>query len=127
MRHASKVCALLVTLSLFPGATCRKGGGVEQDGAGARSKNTEAPAAARGGAPDVSAEKPSDPFARIPRMSVGELKKALDEGRAVAADVRPAEAFEEEHIAGAFSVPEDDWAAHAADLPKDKLVVVYCA
>jgi hypothetical protein len=127
MRHASKVCALLFTLALFPGATCRKGGGVENADAGARSKNGEAPAAGRGGTPDVSVEKPSDPFARIPRMTVEDLKKALDEGRAVAADVRAAEAFDEEHIPGAFSVPEDDWAAHAGELPKDKLVVVYCA
>jgi rhodanese-related sulfurtransferase len=43
------------------------------------------------------------------------------------ADVRPSEAYEEEHIAGALSVPEDDWAARAGDLPRDKLVVAYCA
>jgi hypothetical protein len=115
MRQAFKACALLLAaLSVCSGAACREGG------AGSQSKNTEA-------APGASAEKPSDPFARIPRMSVEELKRALDEGRAVVADVRPAEAFEEEHIAGALSVPEDDWAAHAGDLPQDKLVVTYCA
>ncbi len=119
MRHAAYVCALFVTLSLFSAATCRKSGGVETGDAGAQSKKTEAP--------DVSVEKSSDPFARIPRMTVEELKKALDEGRAVVADVRPSEAYEAEHIAGAFSVPEDDWAAHAVELPKGKLVVAYCS
>ncbi len=111
MRRAFNVCALFVALTLFSGAACRKSGDT-----GARTQNTEA-----------SVEQPSDPFARIPRMSVSELKRALEEGRVVVADVRPAEAFAEERIAGAFTVPENDWAAHAGDLPKDKLVVTYCA
>jgi hypothetical protein len=123
MRRAFNACALLVVaLSVVSGAACREGGGE-----GSRSKNTRAAVERRGDAPDASAEKPSDPFAQIPRMSVEELKKALDEGRAVAADVRPSEAYEEEHIAGALSVPEDDWAARAGDVPRDKLVVTYCA
>ncbi|HEV2860879.1 MAG TPA: rhodanese-like domain-containing protein [Pyrinomonadaceae bacterium] len=67
-----------------------------------------------------------DPFASIPRMSVEELKKALKEGRAVVLDVRPAEAFEAEHIAGAVSIPEEEVKERAGELPKDKLVVAYC-
>ena len=126
MRQSFKVFALCVTLTLVSGATCRKSG--ETVEADAQSKNTEPAAERRGDATAVSEERPADdPFARIPRVSVKELKKALDEGHAVVADVRPAEAFEDEHIAGAFSVPEDDWAARASDLPKDKLVVTYCA
>jgi len=127
MRQSFKVCALCVSLTLVSGATCRKSGGNETVEAGAQSKNTPPAAERRGDATAGSEEKPADPFARVPRVSVEELKKALDEGRAVVADVRPAEAFEDEHIAGAFSVPEDDWAARAVDLPKDKLVVTYCA
>jgi rhodanese-related sulfurtransferase len=45
----------------------------------------------------------------------------------VAVDVRPAEAFEEEHIAGAVSMPEEEVRGRAGELPKDKLVVAYCA
>ena len=67
-----------------------------------------------------------DPFASIPRVSVDELKKALKEGRAVVVDVRPAEAFEEEHIAGAVSIPEEEIKERAGELPEDKLVVAYC-
>ncbi|MBA3241545.1 MAG: hypothetical protein H0T60_10015, partial [Acidobacteria bacterium] len=125
MRLAVNICALFVTLSVFSGATCRKSTGVETGNAGAQSKKTEAVVEKRGDSPDASEEKPQDPFALIPRMSVKELKQALDEGRAVVADVRPEEAYEEEHIEGAFSVPEEDWAARAGDLPKDKLVVTY--
>jgi hypothetical protein len=128
MRHAIKVCALFITLSVFSGATCRRSTGAGESGAGAQSKNMEASVQKRGGAANDSEGKPpEDPFARIPRMTVQELKKALDEGTAVVADVRPSEAFEEEHIVGAFSIPEEDWAQRAGDLPKDKLVVAYCA
>ena len=67
-----------------------------------------------------------DPFAGVPRVSVEELSKALKEGRAVIVDVRPAEAFEEEHIAGAVSIPEEEVKERAGELPKDKLVVAYC-
>lgn len=127
MRRAFKVCALCAALSVFSGANCGKGKTVENADAGARPGKTEAADGKRTETPNAPAEKPDDPFAKIPRMSVGELRKALDEGRAVAADVRPAEAFEEEHIEGALSVPEDDWAARAGELPKGKLVVTYCA
>ena len=127
MPRAFNVCALCVALSVFSGANCGKRQSVGNVNAGAQSGSAEAADKKRAETPNAPAERPDDPFAKIPRMSVEELRKALDEGRAVAADVRPAEAFEEEHIEGAFSVPEDDWAAHAGELPKDKLVVTYCA
>lgn len=74
----------------------------------------------------VSAQQ-SDPFASVPRISVEDLSKALKDGRAVAVDVRPAEAFEEEHVAGAFSMPEEEVRERADELPRGKLVVTYCA
>ena len=106
MRRPLIICLLCATAALSFGATCRKGTG-----------------ALRGD----EAEKPEDPFALIQRVSVSELAEALREGRAVAADVRPAEAFEEEHIEGAISIPEEEFAEHVGKLPKDKLVVTYCA
>lgn len=127
MRQAFHVSALCVALSLFSAMNCGKNTSVKTDNAGAQSNNAEGADKRVGETPNASTEKPEDPFAKIPRMTVEELRKALDEGRAVAADVRPAEAFEEEHIEGAVSVPENDWAAHVGDLPKDKLVVTYCA
>ncbi|MDQ3802998.1 MAG: rhodanese-like domain-containing protein [Acidobacteriota bacterium] len=74
-----------------------------------------------------SPERSNDPFASIPRVTVAELAAALKEGRAVALDVRPAEAFAEEHIRGAISIPEEEVVGRAGELPKDKLVVAYCA
>lgn len=128
MRRAFHVCALCAALSVFSAANCGKNKIAENHKAGARPDNREVAAGKQSNAASSPAvENPPDPFAKIPRMTVAELKKALDEGRAVAADVRPSEAFEEEHIEGALSVPEDDWAAHVEGVPRDKLVVTYCA
>ena len=127
MRRAFHVCALCAALSVFSAANCGKNKSAETGKAGARPDNREVAAGKQSDAASSPAENPPDPFAKIPRMTVAELKKALDEGRAVAADVRPPEAFEEGHIEGALSVPEEDWAAHVEGVPKDKLVVTYCA
>lgn len=72
-------------------------------------------------------QQPTDPFASVPRVSVEELSKALKENRAVVVDVRPAEAYEEEHIAGAVSIPEEEVRERARELPPGKLAVAYCA
>ena len=69
----------------------------------------------------------ADPFATVPRVSVAELSRALEEGRAVVVDVRPEEAFEAERIRGALSMPEEEVKERAGELPRGKLVVTYCA
>jgi hypothetical protein len=69
----------------------------------------------------------ADPFATVPRVSVAELSRALEEGRAVVVDVRPEEAFEAERIRGALSMPEGEVKERAGELPHGKLVVAYCA
>ena len=81
----------------------------------------------RGTPPAPAPAQQADPFASVPRVSVEELSEALKEGRAVAVDVRPVEAFEAEHIAGAFSIPEEEVRERAGELPRGKLVVTYCA
>jgi 3-mercaptopyruvate sulfurtransferase SseA len=60
------------------------------------------------------------------RITVDEARKALTEGTAVLVDVRAAEAYQSEHAKGALSIPLDDVAARAGELPKDKLIITYC-
>lgn len=100
MKTAALSCALALAALSYTAAACRAPAGDSQT---------------------------RDPFAGIPRVNVAELDAALREGRAVALDVRPAEAFEEEHIRGAINIPEEEVTARAGELPKEKLVVAYCA
>jgi rhodanese-related sulfurtransferase len=71
------------------------------------------------------AQNPND---RIPRVSVEETKKLIVEGKAVLVDVRGSEAYKKSHIKDALNVPLDKLkAGDFKDLPKDKLIIAYCA
>lgn len=65
----------------------------------------------------------------VPRVSIQELKKMMDNGTPVTIlDVQPKEVYDMGHIKGAISIPwksqialEDVWS-----LPNDQLTVTYC-
>jgi rhodanese-related sulfurtransferase len=67
--------------------------------------------------------KPGD---LLPRVMAAEAKSALDRNEAVIVDVRGRVPYDLEHIAGAISIPLGLIEAQAEDLPKDKLIVLYC-
>ena len=60
------------------------------------------------------------------RVTVEEVKKMLDAGKAVVYDTRAKGAYDAEHIKGSLSLPFDQVAAHVEELPKDRTVVFYC-
>lgn len=63
----------------------------------------------------------------VRRVTVAELRDLIDQGKAVAVDVRGDEAYKQEHIKGALNVPENQVRARAEELPKDKLLAFYCS
>ena len=65
----------------------------------------------------------------VPRISMDEFKALYDDPamRPVIIDVRSKEGYDAGHIKGSINFPEDQIAALVSDLPKDKLVVAYCA
>jgi hypothetical protein len=64
----------------------------------------------------------------IARIGVEELWNRLQAGEAiVVADARSRQSYDLQHIAGAISMPEGEVAARASELPRDRLVVFYCA
>jgi rhodanese-related sulfurtransferase len=63
----------------------------------------------------------------VRRVSVTELQQALDAGQAVVVDVRSTTESKWGHIKGAASIPLSQIRATAHQLPKDKLIVTYCA
>ncbi len=63
----------------------------------------------------------------VRRITVAEASAALEKGEAVIVDVRDAQSYAAGHIKGSLSIPGDDIAARVRELPRDKLIVTYCA
>jgi hypothetical protein len=78
----------------------------------------------RAGGPPAAAAAPAD---GVRRVTVRELSEALGKGEAVAVDVRGSVDYDLGHIRGARSVPLGLVAAQAKELPRDRLIVTYCA
>ena len=82
--------------------------------------------------PATTTTKPTDahapPAADAPRrISIDEARAAFEKGEAVFVDVRGDDAFRQGHIRGALSIPTGSAAQHADKLPKNKLIITYCA
>ncbi|MBV9495208.1 MAG: hypothetical protein JOZ54_13250 [Acidobacteria bacterium] len=67
---------------------------------------------------------PADGARRIGR---NEAIKLVKSGKAIFIDVRSKEAYDEEHIKGAISIPLDEVVQRIKELPRNKLLVTYCA
>lgn len=63
----------------------------------------------------------------VRRVTVEELRRAMENGEAIVVDVRGRVEYELGHIKGAFSIPLGVVAGRANELPRDKLIVAYCA
>ena len=61
------------------------------------------------------------------RVGPAELQKMIEAGEAVAVDVRVKGEYNQGHIKGSLSIPRTELPARLAELPKDKLLVFYCA
>ena len=80
-----------------------------------------------------AAETASSPVAQatpsdgVRRITIVELRNALEKGEAVLIDVRDESQYKSSHIKGARSIPLGEVARRADELPHDKLIVTYCA
>jgi Rhodanese-like domain len=79
-------------------------------------------------APGVQTVTPApQPTDGIRRITVAELKQALDANNAIVIDVRGEAAYKAAHIKGARMIPSAEIDKHVDELPKDKLIVTYCS
>jgi 3-mercaptopyruvate sulfurtransferase SseA len=78
--------------------------------------NNNAPVTANNTAPD-----------NVRRVTITELRDMLEQNKAVVVDVRGTEAYKQEHIKGALDIPENQLSSRKGELPKDKLIVLYCS
>jgi len=62
----------------------------------------------------------------VRRVTPAELQAMLEGGRAVVYDTRAKMAYDAEHIKGALSMPHEEVASRAGELPRDKTLVFYC-
>jgi 3-mercaptopyruvate sulfurtransferase SseA len=109
------LCALAVVV-LVAAAMIAGCNGTDQTGSGSGKGNSSAPGTARNTPPD-----------NVRRVTIAELRDMLDQGKAVVVDVRGDEAYKQEHIKGALDIPEAQLISRAGELPKDKLIVLYCS
>ena len=66
-------------------------------------------------------------FDSVARINVADLQKLLASGEVVIIDVRHPEQYAAGHIKGARSIPVPDMEARASELPRDRMIVTYCA
>lgn len=91
-------------------------------GSGNRSGNVAGPA----GAPTPPLP-PNTPPDNVRRVTIAEAREALDKGKAILIDVRGDTAYKTEHIKGALDIAESQLVSRAGELPKDKLIILYCS
>ena len=61
------------------------------------------------------------------RISIDETQAAIAAGTALVVDVRDENSYKTSHIKGAKSVPLQQFDQRIGELPKDKLIITYCA
>ena len=77
--------------------------------------------------PSPTASAETTPSDGVRRVTLAELQQAMAKGEAVAVDVRGTVAYKLGHIKGARSIPLGLVAERIKELPRDKLIVTYCA
>ena len=61
------------------------------------------------------------------RITIADAKQAYDDGDAVFLDSRSKHAYENEHIEGAINIPTNEIEKRYKEIPKDKIIIVYCS
>lgn len=104
--------AMILFLAGFALTACNRSGKIQTGERAASSQQTNSP------------PLPTDGVRRVTTL---ELKDALEKGEAVVLDVRGEVEYKLGHIKGARSLPLGLIAQQSGDLPRDKLIVTYCA
>lgn len=60
-------------------------------------------------------------------ISVAQLEQYLEENRWIyLVDMRDRDSYMQSHILGAVNIPDEEFWGRAGELPKDRLIVLYC-
>jgi len=66
------------------------------------------------------------PLPEIERISLKDARAVHEIGNAVFLDVRGSEYYQQGHIPGALSIPEDELPYRIGELSKDEWIITYC-
>ena len=115
MHHLTALTTLLILSALLSPSSCNTR---RESNENARARST-----ARA-SPAAQEATPSD---GVRRVTVDELRTALEKREAIIVDVRGEVEYSLGHIQGALLMPLGLIATRASELPRDKLIVTYCA
>lgn len=135
-------CGLALCSALFL-ASCAREAGTESGNA-AQATNQTATTAQNAPATEArDAQQPASPpsvvFTPTPaakdsqsqgdvrRITVEEARAAFERGDAVFVDVRGQESFDRGHLPGAIMIPLEQVEQNAKRIPRNKLIITYCA
>lgn len=74
----------------------------------------------------IAASHEEETYPDIPRVSLDEVKAAIDTGTAIVVDVRSAEAYAGGHIAGAINIPLAELETRLGELDPNQWIITYC-
>ena len=66
------------------------------------------------------------PYPDVPRVSLEDAKAAYDSETALFVDVREEQYYQQAHIAGSLSLPEDQMPARLGELNPQDWIITYC-
>ena len=143
MRHTSSlfspaavvICAIALSLAACGGNRDSAATNGTATSTATNTANRNMPSATTAVSPSATAATTATPSSSPPqqyadgvrRVTIDELRDAMAKGEAVVIDVRGAQGFATGHIKGSRLIPEDKIVERAKELPRDKLIVTYCA
>lgn len=119
--------ALACAAAIILNAACKAGdqAGAERASSSTSASQTSTPSKTT----DASAtpHPTSTPGDNVRRISVADARLAASKNEAVIVDVRPKSQYDQSHIKGSLSIPKSELPNRLGELPKDKLIIFYCA
>lgn len=111
-------CALLAACSPQDGSAPAVVATTTNSGSPTTAQTTKQPA------PQPAATQPA---AETRRINVQDTQAAIAASNALIVDVRDEGAYKTSHIKGAKNIPLSQFEQRTGELPKDKLIITYCA
>ena len=118
---------LFISMSVALGlCVCALVGCSPQDGSAPGANRAQATKGEATG--QTARQTPAQPAAdQTRRITIEETQAAIAGGNALIVDVRDEGSYKTSHIKGAKSVPLPQFNERIGELPKDKLIITYCA